>query len=439
MVKAEQMGNEMSTGRQAIVAAFFGFFVDMVDVYLPIVALTPAMIYFEPKGLSPAISTTLYYLIFACTLIGRPLGSFIFGYFGDKMGRRKATLIAAAGCSITTFLIACLPGYSFWGLTGIILLAMLRLIGGIFLGGEYTGANPLAMEYCPKAKRGFYGGMINAGFPAAIIVVSLITLLMLYLMPALGPDSLYAIWGWRVPFLFGAAISFILYVYYYRNVPESEVWRKSKKSDKPIKELFQGESFRRLCQVFIVMSGVWFLMQGVVSAMPGIFKLLNVSNGVSTYSQLISNIVLLFLIPFAGALSQKIGRRVVLITIGVFGLTLAPGLYYVLVSSGYKTTFGLIILSVLINALTIPVYGVLTAYITEMFNTGVRASGYGIGYSLAVVIPSFSSFFMLWLANMMPYKFTEIVITIMGGILLAIGGLISPETRDAEFGPVEIR
>src|SRR3981081_2740411 len=77
--------------KKTIWGAFLGFFVDMYDVYLPIIALTPALIYFQPKGLPAAMATTVFYVVFAVTLIGRPMGSFIFGHLGDKAGRRKTT------------------------------------------------------------------------------------------------------------------------------------------------------------------------------------------------------------------------------------------------------------------------------------------------------------------------------------------------------------
>lgn len=427
----ERMGRD---GRRALIAAFGGFTIDMFDVFLPIIVMGPALSYFEPKGLSPVTSTTLYYLVFALSLIGRPLGSFIFGHFGDKLGRRKATLTAVLGCSIVTFLIALLPGYATWGLTGIILLAILRLIDGVFLGGEYTGATPLAMEYSPRAKRGVYGGFINSGYPAAMVLISLIMMLMIHISPEGGPTSPYAVWGWRIPFIFGALISFALYLYYLK-IPESKVWKQSDKTEAPLKTLFKGESLKRLSTVFVVMSGVWYVLNGVISAMPGILSLEKVSTGTTTMSTLYTNIALWFLFVFAGALSQKIGRRAALMLIGVLTFTIAPYLYYELVAHADKGAGFVTVMIILVNVLTIPVYGVLTAYITEMFQTSVRASGYGIGYSLAIVIPSFSSFIMLFLKHFMPYQYTGIVITVLGGLLIAIGGLISPDTRGAEFVP----
>lgn len=420
-------------GKKAVLAAFFGFTIDMIDVYLPIIALAPAMVYFQPATLSPTIATTLYFTIFILSLIGRPIGSFIFGYTGDKIGRRKTTLISILGIGITTILIALLPGYAIWGLGGIISMAILRFLAGIFMGGEYTSANPLAMEYSPKKKRGLFGGIINAGFPTGTIIVSVVTLATLNIFPAGDATSSYAVWGWRIPFVVGALISFGLFFYSYFKLPESEVWKESKKSENPLKALFTKENFPQIGQVFLVMSGVWFVTNAVISSLPGMLKMLNVNSIVSTKAQLITNVVLFFLFIAAGAVSQKIGRKAVLILFGILSFTVAPILYYYLLKSGYQNSLQLTALVLLVNALVIPVFGVLTSYITERFHTGVRASGYGIGYSLALIIPSLTPYIMLGLKSMMPYVYTPVAILAIGGIFITIGALLGPETKDVDF------
>ncbi|TBL76072.1 MFS transporter [Paenibacillus thalictri] len=420
-------------GKKALAAAYFGFSVDMIDVYLPIIALAPAMIYFQPANLSPTLATTLYYLIFVLSLIGRPIGSFIFGYAGDKIGRRKTTLISILGIGISTLLIACLPGYSAWGLGGVLVLAALRLIAGVFMGGEYTSANPLAMEYAPKHKRGMYGGFINAGFPTGTIVVSLVTLATLKVFPAGDANSLYAVWGWRIPFIIGALLCFVLYIYTYFNVEESKVWETSKKAENPLKDLFGKKNLALLGQVFLVMSGVWFVTNAIISSLPGILKFLNVDSVVSTNAQLITNVIMFFLFIYAGAISQKIGRKTVLIIFGILSFTLSPLFLYMLLNGGYRDTTSLIVLVVLVNCLAIPVFGVLTSYISERFSTGVRASGYGIGYSLALIVPAMTPFFMLGLKNFMPYEFTPIVILVIGGLFITLGALLGPETKKVDL------
>jgi MFS family permease len=128
--------------RRAVRAAYFGFFVDMFEVYLPIAVLAPALEYFIPAGLSAATKATIFAVVFAISLMGRLLGSLVFGHFGDRIGRRRITLISVAGFAVATLLIAALPGYAMWGGASIAALLALRFVDGIFVGGEYTAANP---------------------------------------------------------------------------------------------------------------------------------------------------------------------------------------------------------------------------------------------------------------------------------------------------------
>ena len=153
--------------RRAVFGGSFGFFVDMFDVYLPTVALAPAISYFTPKDMPTSTRGIVTALIFVATLLGRPIGSAIFGMLADKVGRRKVTLWAVAGCGVCTLGIAVLPGYSQAGMISVAVMIALRLIDGIFMGGEYTGATPLAMEASPNGRRGWYGGIVGAGFAFA--------------------------------------------------------------------------------------------------------------------------------------------------------------------------------------------------------------------------------------------------------------------------------
>ena len=193
--------------RRAVRAAYFGFFVDMFEVYLPIAVLAPALVYFIPAGLSAATKATIFSVVFAISLMGRPIGSMVFGHFGDRLGRRRITLISVAGFAIATLLIAALPGYQAWGGASIAALLILRLADGVFIGGEYTAANPLAMEFSPKEKRGLNAAFIHVGYPAALVCVSLLTAFMLKLAPGGDAGSAYAVWGWRIPFVIGALLA----------------------------------------------------------------------------------------------------------------------------------------------------------------------------------------------------------------------------------------
>jgi MFS family permease len=422
-------------GQRALRAAFIGFFVDMFDVYLPVVALGPAISYFQPATLSPTLKSTLFYVVFALSLVGRPVGATLFGHYGDKLGRRWVAMISMGGFAVVTLLIGLLPGYETWGISSIVILVLLRFVDGIFLGGEYTGANPLAMEYAPKEKRGKWAAFIHTGFPLSLAAMSLITTGLLRVLPADSPHSPYVQWGWRIPFFLGALFASGICLYYVKKVPESSVWAKAEKTKSPLKELFRGDNFRCLSQVSLVMSGAWFTLNAVTSILPGVLlNVRHVNSIVVTNAQLVAYFLVAFSFVPIGMLGQKIGRRTILALIGLAGFTAGPILYYVLVNSGYRSALQLTLLVTLINLCASPVWAIVTAYINERFPTGVRATGYGIGYSAATIIPAFSSFYMLGLKGLgMPYEYTEIVIFAVGGFLLFLGALSGPETKQVEL------
>jgi predicted MFS family arabinose efflux permease len=420
--------------RRAVWAAYVGFFVDMFEVYLPIAVLAPALVYFIPGGLNSATRATLFYMVFAASLVSRPVGAVIFGHIGDRLGRRRTILISVGGFGLTTLLIAALPGHALWGDYAIAAMILLRVLDGIFIGGEYTAANPLAMEYAPKDKRGLYAGLIHIGYPAALVCISLLTALMLKVAPAGGPDSPYALWGWRSPFVIGALLAGGLFAYCYFQVPESEVWHASTKSAAPVKDLFSGDDLRRLAQLFIVMNGAWLTLNSTIGALPGVINTILGANSADVNTGvMIGAAIAIPLLPLVGVVSQRTGRRPAIVVFGVLSLLPASSLYYLLVSGAYRNPTSMIGLVAAIVALTIPMWAILTPYLAESFRTAIRSCGYGIAYSLAALLPGLYSFYMLGLAKWMPYEFSPVALLALGGFLLIVGALAGPETKHADF------
>ena len=431
------MSNQMSVhvggngiARRCITAGFIGFAVDFFDIYLPAMVLTPVITYFEPKGLSTATTTTIYYFTVATTLLGRPCGAIIFGHWADKIGRRRVTMISIAGFGTLTGLVALLPGYSTIGIGSLVLLLALRFIGGIFMGGEYTSNNTLALEIVPKQRRGFVGGLLQGAFPVGFGAVSLAASIML----AATTKQQYYDWGWRIPFLFGCALAFAFLIYY-RTVPESPLWQQSEKSSAPLKEVLSGSHLRNLAQIFVMMSGFWLVGQpGTV--LPSIMiQHLHIPSETTTNTFLVASIGLFFGFLFFALLGQKIGRRRAIVVGALVVLVVEPALYYVMIINATNGgSMGLtIVLAAIFQIFLIAPWGIVTTYICERFPTRVRASGYGIGYSVAIVIPSFSGIYLLWLSHLMPYLMTPIVLTIIAPLLMIVGALMGPETRDVDL------
>jgi len=421
-------------GRKAVWGAFVGFFVDMFDVYLPIVVLAPATIYFVSSDLSAPATAIVSGSIFAATLVGRPLGAIIFGHFADAIGRRRTTIISITGFGVCTLLMALLPGYQQWGIAAVIALIILRLVDGAFIGGEYSAANPLAMEYSPKEKRGLYAGIIQSGYPLAFAAISAITAVLLFLLPADGLNSPYVQWGWRIPFFIGAVLAFVMAAYFYFFVDESELFEASGGTESPLKTLFSGENLKNFLQVFVLMSGFWLSLNTVSAVLPGLLRSqVGLSNTNVTITLVIAYITVALAFVGAGVLSQRIGRRTLLMWLGGLMAVVGTFLYYLLIGTAPDNLLMVILLTTIITVLVSSNWGLATSYINERFHTSVRASGFGIGYSLAVILPSFYAFYQAGLAAFMPFEYTVLVLLVIGGLLILGGAAWGPETKDVDF------
>ncbi|WP_395063387.1 MFS transporter [Paraburkholderia silvatlantica] len=424
--------------RSAVKGAIFSEFIDMFDIYLPVIILAPVQAYFLPRNVSIAHQGILESLVFVTTFLGRPLGALLFGRLADRVGRRAASIASVSGFAAATLAIAVIPGYESIGIASFWLLVLLRFVDGIFLGGGYTGALPLAIEYAKKEQRGLVGGLILTGFPAAYVAINLVAMIMFTIFPATDPGSDYAAWGWRIPFVLGALMAGLLALYYVRKVAESEVWQ-GKSSGKPksmaASRLVTGDSRRNLIQVLLMMTGFWLTQNVVGLFVPTgvLLKTLHLTPFQMTVTLMASYAVLCFSHIGIGLLGQKIGRRTLLFILGAATATVGVGLLHVLMNA---QGFPLMVLALIVCALAVTVsspWAVLVTYINERFATGVRATGFGVGYSLSVVIPSFYAFYMNWLGAVMPMHWTPLTLLCGGGVISCIGVLMGPETTNVDF------
>lgn len=425
--------------KSAIKGAFFSEFIDMFDIYLPVVVLAPILAFFHPAHLSASVQGILASLVFITTLLGRPVGALIFGLVADKVGRRMASIYSVSGFGVVTLLIALLPGYQTIGISSYILLVLLRFVDGIFLGGGYTGAVPLAIEYSKKGQRGFVGALVLVGFPAAYVVINLVAMGTFALFPLNGVDSPYAEWGWRIPFVLGAVLAGVLALYYVFKVSESDIWASetaSKKHEKlPLSDLVRGKSGKNLVQVFVMMTGFWLTQNIITFFVPSVLlpKMLHLPKFELTLTLLISYTALCGSYIVSGMIGQKIGRRRFFMILGPLIATVGAGILYFLATSHGLTLPAIILLICALSVLVTAPWGMILTYINERFVTDVRATGFGIGYSVSVILPSFYAFYVSWLGDVMPLQATSAVLLCLGGIIGTIGAFLGPETKDVDF------
>jgi MFS family permease len=422
--------------RRAIRGAFFGFFVDMFDIYLPVVVLAPAIKYFVAPELSPGATSLVTGAIFASTLVGRPVGALVFGHYADRIGRKKATIVSVTGFGILTLVIGCLPGYATWGVASVVLFIVLRFTVGFFVGGEYTAASPLAMEYSAKDQRARNSARIMVGFPLAYLAISVLTLLVLQVAPSGDPSSPYSVWGWRIPFFIGGVLALAFVWYFARQVDESELFEEGDTDDDaPVKQLFARDTIWHFAQVFVLMTGFWLSLNTVTAILPGVLKdTLGLSATNASIVLIVAALANVAGYIAVGHLAERFGRRPFLIAWGLSAAVLGTAFYWALLHFQPSGMAAVIALSAATAVLVTPCWAMITAYINERFHTGVRASGFGLGYSLAVVIPAFYAFYQSLLGHVMNPTYTVLPLLVIGGLLITLGGALGPETRDVDLG-----
>jgi MFS family permease len=236
----------------------------------------------------------------------------------------------------------------------------------------------------------------------------------------------------------GAALAAFLAYYYWRKVSESEVWQVKTKAgaEKPAAVgLFKGSNVRKLAQVLIMMSGFWTTQNIITLYMPStlLARTLSLSQFQLTTTLIIAYCILFFSYIGAGLLGQKIGRRRAFIILGSLIATVGVGLLYALANSAGASLPQIIVLVSALAVLVTAPWGIIITYINERFATEVRATGFGIGFSLSVVLPSFYAVYLDWLDNLVSPLAAPAVLLFIGAVIGTIGAAMGEETRDVDF------
>ncbi|GAA5119869.1 MFS transporter [Pseudonocardia adelaidensis] len=407
----------------------FSMFVDSFDVYLPALVLPAAMAYFMPQDLSAPIRATFTTVLFTVGLLGRPIGSVIFGNLSDRIGRKRVTMLSGWGFTIVTLLMGLLPGYAAWGYGGIAVFAVLRLIGGIFLAGGYAAPIPLALEQARPHRRGRVGALIGVGAPGSFLVMNALLFGVLETVPKDG----FLAWGWRLPFFVGFLIG-LVYLWHYRGVVEDEEsvrQRRAASTRQPVVELFTTHR-ALITSVFLFTCGYWFATQMSVSFLTTLLvQVLGQSATLGSVLEIVSSIVTIAMIVVLAEVSQRIGRRALLMRWALVMTVVVAAAFVLLVVAGRggAPEWVLGVLYVVAKVVPSAPLGVILVYLNERFPASVRASGYGIGYMFGLILPGLYTVWLLALSALMPYEFTPVVLILFGGLLMFTAVRRGPETH----------
>jgi MFS family permease len=370
--------------RRVLFSSFLGSAVEFYDflLYGTAAALVFGQLFFS--DLTPVVATIASFATLAVGYIVRPLGGVVFGHFGDRIGRKSMLVLTMSIMGAASFAIGLLPTYQSIGILAPILLIALRLIQGFAVGGEWGGAALMALEHSDEKKRGFSASFANMGAPAgavlSTVVLAIVTLL---------PGDAFLTWGWRIPFLLSAVLVGIgLYVRL--KVTESPLFEQEIITAVAV----ETPGRKRLPILDVLRNNPTSVLLGIgaglgafaLQALMATFALtIGVQGGLTRSTVLwlfaAGSFVQIFALPCYAALSDRIGRRPVMIA-GCIAAVIAVYPVLLLIASGsvVGVLLGFLIAMPLVQA---AMYGPLAAFTTEIFATGNRYTGASLGYQLS--------------------------------------------------------
>ena len=365
--------------RKAVIASTVGTTIEWYDFLLYSV-VTPLVFgkLFFPRS-APLIGVLEAFAIYFVGFVGRPIGAFIFGHFGDRIGRKAALIATLLITGLATFAVGFVPGYASIGIWGAVILTIIRMIQGIGVGGEWGGSVLFSMEWArTNNHRGFITSWPQLGGPAGLLLANMAVLI----GSAIAGDQFFA-WGWRIPFWLSIVMVGIG-LYIRLGILETPVFQRIVAEER-VERVPAIEVMRRQPkQVFLSMFARTAEQAPAYIFLAFIFtynnQVLHMSRDFVLTSLICAGLISFISIPVAGALSDRFGRkRVYLIgsvLTGIYGF-----IYFALLNSLVP---GLIVLAIILAFIPHDImYGPQAALIAEGFTPRLRYSGTSIGYQLA--------------------------------------------------------
>jgi metabolite-proton symporter len=386
----------VNSPRRVLFASLIGTTIEFFDFYI---YATAAVLVF-PKLFFPAsdaASATLQSLAtFALAFFARPVGSALFGHFGDRIGR-KATLVASLmTMGVSTVAIGLLPTYASIGLWAPALLALCRLGQGLGLGGEWGGAVLLATEHAPQGKRAWYGMFPQLGAPIGFFLATGVFLLMTGAMD----DADFFAWGWRVPFL-GSAVMVLLGLWIRLKLVETPEFQRAIEREERVRlpmlvVLAKHPRALLLGTVGSISTFVVFYLMAVFALNWGTTKL-GYTREQFLWIQMLGVVCFAAFIPVTALLAQRNGARAAMllatVLIFVFGFAFAP----LFAAGSHGSTMLFVALGMSLAGLT---YGPVGTLLASLFPTAVRYTGSSLAFNLSAILgASLAPYIAMWLAG----------------------------------------
>ncbi|WP_285318891.1 MFS transporter [Pseudarthrobacter sp. lyk4-40-TYG-27] len=425
--------------RKAAMSGWIGSALEYYDFALYSLAATlvfPAI--FFPSG-NPTVAIIASLATYAVGYVSRPIGAVVLGAYGDRHGRKKVLVFAMLLMGFATFAVGLLPTYGQVGLLAPALLVILRLIQGFAVAGELGGASAMIVEHSPDAKRGFFASFSLQGTQVGSILATAVLLPLAVLLPA----DQFSSWGWRIPFLLSAVVILAGYLIR-RRVTEPPAYAAQSgaapaKQRFPLIELLRtrpGVLVRCVAMTFTNVIGMATLIFGVSYATQKGY-----GNGFSSseflWVTLVANIAAVITIPFFGALSDRIGRRMLMAAGGVIGGVLVTGYLWAIQQGSLPLVF---VCVVIVQGIFFQMWNATFAtFFQEQFPMRIRVTGFAVSQNIGLMI---ASFFPSIFTAIAPPGSTNVPLTIglttLGICLVsAVATLMSSDTKGKSLEDLE--
>jgi len=427
MSHAQVASPRVNTPAQVLFASLVGTTIEFFDFYIyatAAVLVFPSL--FFPKS-DPASAVLASLATFAIAFLARPIGSALFGHFGDRVGRKTTLVAALLTMGLSTVAIGALPTYQTIGVAAPLLLAICRFGQGLGLGGEWGGAVLLAVENAPPGKRAWYGMFPQLGAPIGFFFSGGV---FLALSRTLSNEQFFN-WGWRIPFL-ASAVLVLVGLYVRLTITETPVFRETLDRRERVK-LPMFTVFREFPGTMVLGTMV-SLATFVLFYLMTVFALswgttaLGYRRETFLLMQLFGILFFALTIPLSAVFAER-GRRMTLLwvtaSIAVFGLIMAPMLESGATGAVFALAVGLSLMGL--------TYGPLGTLLSELFPTAVRYTGSSLTFNLAGIFgASLAPYIATWLATTYGLQYVGYYLT-AAAIVTIVGLLATRETRDEDL------
>ena len=416
--------------KTVILASMMGTAIEFFDFY----AYGTASAAYFPKvffpQMTPLLATLLSLLTFGVAFVARPVGSFVFGHFGDRLGRKKTLVVSLLVMGVASVAIGFIPGYQSIGVGGALLLCLCRFVQGIGLGGEWSGAVLVATENAPADKRALYGAFPEVGAPIGFFICNGL----FYVLEKMLTPAQMMSFGWRVPF-WASSVLVVIGLYVRHRLQETPLFKLAQERDNttrsPLKVVFK-ENWREILKGTFLM-GATYAMFFTLTTWSLSFATTALGFSHSEFLLLLMAAIVEFavLIMTTSVLADKVGRKKVLMTASVALVVFSLVFPYFL--EGQHNMVGMLLFLGLGFVVMGTLYGPVGAVLPELFPTKVRYSGAGITYNLAAVVgAAVAPTITTWLIAAFGLHYAGMYMFVLA-VVSVVAWVLTPETKNVDY------